>query len=181
MDPFLGEVRMFTWPWAPRGWALCDGTRLPIGQNAALNALLGNTYGGDLQNYFNLPDLRGRTPVHVGRDDMGNTYSQGEAAGVEAVTLQTSQLPAHYHQVTALSGTKANAATSKSGLPATVNVAAASTITVPIYGVMGKGQITTLNPGTLSSTGGGGPHNNVQPFLVMNFCIATTGIFPPRQ
>lgn len=180
MDPFLGEVRIFTWNWAPYGWALCNGALLPIAQNAALNALLGPTYGGDSTTTFGLPDLRGRTPIHLGTGPDGNSYGIGRAGGVEAVTLNTSTVPQHVHQVNALSGTKGNAPNANSAVPSTVGVGTGGAA-IPIYCPPGYGSLVALASDTFSTEGGSGPHNNMQPFAVTNFCIATLGLFPPRQ
>lgn len=181
MDPFLGEVRIFSWSWAPQGWALCNGALLPTQQNPALNALLGQTYGGNGTTQFALPDLRGRTPVHMGIGQDGITYQQGKAGGAEAVTLTAATMPQHTHAVNALGGTKGNFSGPKSAIPATVGVPATTTTTVNIYAAANAGPLTQLNAGSLSTEGGGAAHNNMQPFQVLNFCIATLGLFPPRQ
>lgn len=181
MDPFLGEVRIFTWSWAPQGWALCNGALLPAQQNAALNALLGQTYGGNGTTQFALPDLRGRTPIHIGFGPDGIGYQQGKAGGAETVALTAATMPPHTHAVNALGGTKGNAAQPKSAIPATVGVAATVTSAVDIYAAATAGPATQLNAGTFSTEGGGAAHNNMQPFQVLNFCIATLGLFPPRQ
>lgn len=181
MDPFLGEVRIFPWSWAPQGWALCNGALLPAQQNAALNALLGQTYGGNGTTQFALPDLRGRTPIHIGVGPDGLTYQQGKAGGAETVALTAATMPQHTHAVNALGGTKGNAAQPKSAIPATVGVAATVTSAVNIYAVATAGPATQLNAGTFSTEGSGAAHNNMQPFQVLNFCIATLGLFPPRQ
>ncbi|WP_431860943.1 phage tail protein [Azospirillum sp.] len=180
MDPFLGEVRIFPWSWAPDGWALCNGTSLPIQQNAALNALLGQTFGGNGSTTFNLPDLRGRTPIHLGVGQDGFSYQNGQTGGAETVTLTINNLPQHNHAVNALGGTKGNFAIAKSGLPATVGVPTGSTATVNIY-APATSPLTALASDTCSIEGASGAHNNMQPFAVMNFCIATLGLFPPRQ
>lgn len=180
MDPFLGEIRTFPWSWAPQGWALCDGTQLPVQQNLALNALLGQTFGGNGSTMFALPDLRGRTPIHVGLGPDGQTYLYGQKGGVETVTLTLSNLPPHIHTVNALSGTTGNAPGAKSALPATVGVSGKNP-TVNIYSVPNAAPMVSLSGDTFSTEGGSAPHNNMQPFLVLNFCIATAGIFPPRQ
>lgn len=177
MDPFLGEVRIFSWSWAPDGWALCNGASLPTQQNVALNALLGQTFGGNGSSTFNLPDLRGRTPIHVGQGSDGILYQAGQTGGAETVTLTVAQLPQHYHSVNALS-TGSNFGPPKSAIPATVTP---PTNTVNIYAPPTSGTLTALKSDTLSVEGSSSPHNNMQPFLVMNFCIATLGIFPPRQ
>lgn len=187
MDPFLGEVRMFTWSWAPHGWALCNGALLPVGQNAGLYALLGSTFGGTGDNKnFNLPDLRGRTPINIGLGQDGINYQAGDVGGAESVTLTTANLPSHTHLVNALAGTakniKGNTSQPKSALPATVGLPPNSTNTaINIYAAPGAGPAIALNGATFSTVGASAAHNNMQPFLVMNFCIATLGIFPPRQ
>ncbi|WP_199229465.1 tail fiber protein [Azospirillum sp. TSO22-1] len=181
MDPFLGEVRIFPWSWAPTGWALCNGASLPVQQNAALNALLGQTFGGNGSTTFNLPDLRGRTPLHLGVGQDGFAYQIGQTGGAEAVTLSVSNMPAHNHAVNALGGTKANASTPKSALPATVGLGTGMTTSINIYAPPTSGSAVALANDTFSTEGSSSPHNNVQPFLVMNFCIATLGLFPPRQ
>jgi len=180
VDPFLGEVRIFPWSWAPDGWALCNGAQLPAQQNAALNALLGQTFGGNGSTMFNLPDLRGRTPVHVGLGQDGMYYQGGQTGGAETVTLTLANMPQHNHAVNALGGTKGNSGIPTSCLPATVGVGTGGT-TVNIYGVATAAAVTTLANDTFSTEGSSAPHNNMQPFAVMNFCIATLGIFPPRQ
>lgn len=182
MDPFLGEVRMFTWAWAPQGWAICNGVQLTIQQNPALNALLGQTFGGNGTTTFALPNLCGRTPIHMGIGPDGLQYPAGNTGGVENVTLTSASIPQHTHQVYALSGTKGNVSQPSSALPATVGLPNNSTnVAIDIYAQSGAGNAILLNPATFSTVGGSAGHNNMQPFLVMNFCIATTGIFPPRQ
>lgn len=181
MDPFLGEVRIFPWSWAPSGWALCNGASLPVQQNAALNALLGQTFGGNGSTTFNLPDLRGRTPIAAGQGSDGILYQNGASGGAEKVTLTAATVPAHTHQVRALAGSPGNLATPKSGIPATVSKPAGSTNTLASIYAPSTVPLISLTPDTVSAVGGGAGHNNMQPFLVLNFCIATLGIFPPRQ
>jgi microcystin-dependent protein len=177
-DWFLGEIRLFPMGWAPAGWHVCDGSVMQISTNQALYSLLGNTYGGDLKTYFNLPDLRGRVPVdqsYTGDPD----YARGKALGTETVALTAAQTPAHQHTVNVL-----NTAGNASAPTGNTISGTASNALVPvaptIYATPGSTPIP-LNPGVLSSTGAGNGHNNMQPFLVMNFCIATNGIYPPRN
>lgn len=181
MDPFLGEVRIFPWAWAPQGWALCNGASLPVQQNAALNALLGQTFGGNGSTQFNLPNLQGRTPVHVGSGPDGVYYNYGNVGGAETVALTAATTPAHTHSVNALTGTKGNAPAAKSNLPATVGYSGALTSAINIYGVATAAPTVSLTSDTFSTEGSSAGHNNMQPFAVMNFCIATLGLFPPRQ
>lgn len=168
-QPFIGEIRPFAFNFAPRNWATCSGQVLSIAQNQALFSLLGTTYGGNGQTTFALPDLRGRTPIHL-----GTGYVQGQAAGVENVTLIASQLPSHTHTVMA-----------------SADLAAAST---PSGNVMGAKPrfgadvyAAGTNPTALSSasagpaTATGGAHGNMQPSLTLNFCICLFGIFPSRN
>lgn len=179
MDPFIGEIRAFTWAWAPTGWHLCDGSILQIKQYQALASLLGNMYGGDGKTTFGLPDLRGRTGMHFGVDINGTTYQQGAQGGAETVTLTTDQIPPHYHDVNAYTG-KADRAAINGNFPAQPT----ATIVTPakIYAVpTEQSQTVTLVGSSVQTYGGGASHNNMQPFQVLNFCIATAGIWPPRQ
>lgn len=180
MDPFLGEIRTFSWSWAPAEWALCDGTQLPVQQNMGLNALLGQTYGGNGSTLFALPDLRGRTPIGAGTGADGVFYKWGQAGGAEGVTLTAANMASHTHQVNALASSKGNSATAKSAIPAQVGLPAGKTGSVNIYVAYNGNPNKQLNPSSFSTEGGGAAHNNMQPFLVVNFCIATQGIFPPR-
>ena len=164
--PFLGEIKLVAFSFAPKGWALCDGQLLPINQNQALFALLGTTYGGNGQTTFALPNLQGRTPIHV-----GNGFVLGEPFGTESVTLGISQMPADIHTVQATSAT----ATTNTGAP---NLAYARAGTA-IYGPLANP--TVMSPGTVALAGGSQPHENRQPYLVLNACIALQGIFPSRN
>jgi microcystin-dependent protein len=163
-EPFLSEIKIMSFNFPPKGWAFCNGQFLPINQNQALFALLGTTYGGNGQTTFALPNLRGRVPIHF-----GSGHSLGEAAGSTSVTLNIQQLPTHLH---GLQAQPANAGTNL----ATGNFLAATTA---IY--HDPTSLTTLNPGSVTSTGGSQPHNNMMPYLVLNFCIALQGIFPSQN
>jgi microcystin-dependent protein len=162
--PFIGEVRIFGFNFSPKGWAKCDGQLLPIMQNQALYALLGTTYGGNGQTTFALPDLRGRAQMHV-----GSQYSLGQRAGEENHTLTINELPAHSHPAAASSD---NAATQN---PAGGVLAGAANL----YG--GATTLQALIPATVSPQGGGQAHPNMQPYLVVNICIALQGLFPSRN
>lgn len=165
-QPFIGEVRMFGFEFAPRFWALCNGQLLPIQQNQALFALLGTTYGGNGTTTFALPDLRSRSPL-----GFSNSIPQGAAAGTEAETILASNLPPHSHNLLANSGS-ANAAT-----PA-ANFLGESPDAV-LYG--SGGTPVAMAATAVSGAGGSQSHNNMQPFLTVNFCIAIQGIFPSRN
>ena len=169
MDPFLGELRLFGFNFAPVGWAMCQGQLIGISQNTALFSLLGTMYGGDGMSTFGLPDLRGRTAVGMGQGPGLADYVQGQVGGTETVTLTAAQLPAHNHSVAASS-----AATGKS--PAA---------TVPGYTADGSTYGTTadlaMSPTMVGGGGGGQPHANLQPYLALNWCIALQGIFPSRS
>lgn len=167
-EPFLAEIRLMSFNFAPKGWAQCNGQILPINQNQALFSLLGTIYGGDGQTNFALPDLRGRAPAHE-----GSGLSLGQRGGEEAHTLSTAELPQHAHQARA------------SGDPATVNVIntpgdrVAAVAGTAVYGAAANA--TTLNPGSIGNIGGSQAHENMQPFTVVNFCIALQGIFPSQN
>ena len=167
-EPFIGEIRIFGFNFAPRGWALCNGQLLSIAQNTALFSLLGTMYGGNGQTTFGLPDLRGRVPVHFGQGPGLSNYSQGEVAGSETVTLTQNQAPAHSHLVAASNGA-ADSTRPAGKVPATGG------------GYAAAGDGSTMNPAMVNSSGGSQPHENIQPYLVLNFCIAVAGIFPSRN
>jgi microcystin-dependent protein len=165
--PYLGEVKIISWNFAPKGWAFCNGQLLPINQNQALFAILGTTYGGDGRVTFGLPDLRGRAPVYVG-GPIGAVL--GQKGGEEIHTVNQSEMPVHFHGANAHTGA-ANAADATNGVFADVSSKA--------YGA--PNALTTLAPGTVTSTGGSQPHENRQPYLVLNFIIALQGVFPSRN
>jgi microcystin-dependent protein len=167
VDPFLGEIRLVPFGFAPQGWAPCDGRLLPINQNQALFALLGTYYGGDGRTTFALPDLRGRVPLGAGTGAAGTSYALGATGGEESVKLAVGQLPSHTHQVRANGG----AATTKD----------------PVGSVPAKGgayaatQNAKMNTAMLAKSGGGQAHENRQPYLTLNYIIALAGIFPSQN
>ena len=163
-EPFISEIRIMSFGFAPKGWAFCNGQLLPINQNQALFALLGATYGGDGRVNFALPNLQGRVPIHV-----GGRHTLGENGGEQAHTLSLNELPSHTHQA------QASPSDANTSAPADGALAAADNL----YG--SASNLTPLNATTLASTGGGQPHQNMQPFLALNFCIALQGIFPSRS
>jgi microcystin-dependent protein len=164
-DPYLSEIRIVSFGFAPKGWALCNGQVLPIAQNQVLFSLIGTTYGGDGITTFALPDLRGRVPIHN-----GNGHVRGEAAGELAHTLVIGELPAHVHSVMASS--------LDGDLPSPANTLLAGTATAQLYSTAAS-NLTALNSSTVTSSGGGSqPHENTQPFLVLSFCIALQGVVP---
>jgi microcystin-dependent protein len=170
-DPFVAEVRIFAGNFPPTGWAFCNGQLMPISQNTALFSLLGTTYGGDGKSTFALPDLQGRAPMHPGDGPGLTPRVLGEAAGQPAVTLLESEMPVHSHT------------TSAQTTPA--SAFAPSNTTILARSVGGNAYGTGTPDAVLASTaiqpaGGSQPHNNMQPFLVLNFVIALQGIFPPR-
>jgi microcystin-dependent protein len=170
-EPFIGEVHMFGGNFGPRGWATCDGQLLPIAQNTPLFALIGTTYGGDGQVTFALPDLRGRVPIHQGTNPANNiTYTLGQQAGAETVTLLSTQAPPHSH---AVNGSSAPAASRSpaGGVPAVSTRA--------IYAP--PGAPVAMAPGAVGPAGGSQPHNNIMPFQCVNYIIALDGVFPPRS
>lgn len=162
-EPFLSEVKIVSFNFAPRGWALCNGQLLPINQNQALFSLLGTTYGGNGQTTFALPNLQGRVPIHI-----GNGHTQGESSGEESHTLTASEMAAHSHVVSA------SATDPTQGLP-TGNIWANGA------GAYSNTPNSAMNPASISNVGGSQPHTNLQPFLVLNFIIALQGIFPSRN
>jgi microcystin-dependent protein len=170
-EPFLGELKLVPYNFAPRGWMYCDGSLLSIAQNTALFALLGTTYGGDGQVTFAVPDLRGRVGNSVGQGPGLSNYFQGQMSGSEAVTLTTSQLPAHTHQMNVQSGA--------GGLAGPVNNHSAQAPLPNGNSFAAPAGINGAMPGgTITAAGGNQPHDNVQPYLVLSYVIALEGIFP---
>jgi microcystin-dependent protein len=170
-DQFVAEIRIFPFNFAPKGWAFCDGQLMPISQNTALFSLLGTFYGGDGKSTFGLPDLQGSAPMQPGQGQGLSERFLGEPGGVESVTLLDSEMPVHPHMVTA-SGADGVATSPKDQLVAQgVGINMYSTSTSPL---------TQLNNNAVPPAGGDLPHNNMQPYLTLNFCIALQGIFPQR-
>lgn len=163
-EPFLSEIRIMSFGFAPKGWALCNGQLLPINQNQGLFSLLGTTFGGDGRVNFGLPDSRGRTPIHV-----GSGHTLGERGGEQAHTLSIAEIPTHMHVA------QGTSATGTAGIPA-ANLLLANSANYDAY--RPATSLTTLNPGTIGNVGGSQAHLNMQPFLTLSFCIALQGIFP---
>jgi microcystin-dependent protein len=165
--PFLGEIKIVPFNFAPQGWAFCNGQLLPINQNQALFSLLGTMYGGNGQTTFALPDLRGRVPMHL-----GSGHIQGEAGGEESHTVVLAELPAHNHVLNA----SANAATA--GAPSATRVLAQS-VGAQLYGAAAN--FVAMEATSIATVGGSQPHENRQPYLALNFVVALIGIFPSRN
>jgi microcystin-dependent protein len=165
-EPFLGELRVFSFGFAPKGWALCNGQLLPINQNQALFSLLGTTYGGDGRVNFALPDLQGRVPIHVGA-----AHTLGERAGEQAHTLAIGEVPAHAHVAKASSRPGNNVIPTGNVLASALNQS---------YRAQDN-SAASLHPATIGNVGGGQAHLNMQPFLTLSFCIALQGIYPSRN
>ena len=163
-EPFLGEIKLFSYSYAPQGWAFCNGQLLQINQNQALYAILGATYGGDGRTTFALPDLRGRAPVHV-----GSSIRLGQSSGEEQHTLTINEMPNHTHVASA------------TNITATSKIATGNVWGKTNANMYAQQANTTMNPEALMSSGGNQPHNNMQPYTVLNYCIAITGIFPSRN
>ena len=170
-DPFVGEIKLVPYNFAPRGWAECNGQLMSIAQNEVLFLLIGTMYGGDGQESFALPDLRGRGVISIGHGTGLSTYSQGDFGGQESVTLQISQMPAHHHNVL-VSTLQGNAAD-----PNGNHIARAP---IGLGYVYANGPQSTMPGQAIRLTGGNQPHENRQPYLAMIYCIALEGVFPPR-
>ena len=171
-DPFVAEIRIFPFNFAPKGWAFCNGQLLPLSQNTALFSLLGTTYGGDGKSTFALPNLQGSASMHWGQGPGLSLYDEGQTGGEETVTLIQTELPAHAHQASGASGSGPTS-------PANNTWGAGAGRTPPPTYVDGSPNVIMGN--ALSIAGGSQPHNNMQPYLTLNFCIALQGIYPPRS
>jgi len=170
-EPFIAEIRIFGFNFAPRGWAFCNGQLLPVAQNTALFSLVGTTYGGDGRTTFGLPNLQGRAPMHPGRGPGLTARRLGQSGGTETVTLTEAQMPAHTHKMSCNSN-DANSQSAAGGFLAT-EIGPAQ-----MYATTGAASMASDAVGT---TGGGQAHTNPQPFLSVNFCIALMGLYPPRS
>ncbi len=170
-EPFLAEVRIVGFNFAPRGWAFCDGQILPINQNQSLYSLLGTTYGGDGRTSFALPDLRGRVPIHVGRSNGGGDHTLGQKSGEETHTLTISEIPIHRHVVKASSSNANSRVASGQVLARGLNQ----------YAAYDSANSTNMHPETIPNVGSGSAHENMMPYIALNFCIALRGLFPSRN
>ncbi|MEP7011300.1 MAG: tail fiber protein [Acidobacteriota bacterium] len=172
MDPFVAEIRIFPFNFAPKGWAWCDGQLLPLSQNTALFSLLGTTYGGDGKSNFALPDLQGRAPMHPGQGPGLSLHDLGETGGSETVSLLESEIPSHSHPLMSLGapGNRTSAASNSFARPAAGNGY------VPPAGA----PLVPMSDQGLPPAGGDQPHNNLQPYLTFYFNIALQGVYPPR-
>jgi len=170
MDPFVAEIRIFGFNFPPKGWAFCDGQLLPISQNTALFSLLGTNYGGDDKSTFGLPDLQGSAPMHPGNNNESD-HVLGETGGTSTVSLLMSEMPVHTHAVNGSNG------------PANLQAPAADRVlgraNNNVY-LDTPANFVQMAPESLALTGSSSPHNNMQPYLTLNFCIALQGVFPPR-
>jgi microcystin-dependent protein len=171
-DPFVAEIRIFPFNFAPKGWAWCDGQLLPLSQNTALFSLLGTTYGGNGKSNFALPDLQGRAPMHPGQGPGLSLHNLGETGGSETVTLLESEIPAHAHTL------KANVNVAESPDPGGNSFARGSSVN--IYQTNSTQNLVQMAPEALAPAGGDQPHNNMQPYLTLYYNIALQGVFPPR-
>jgi microcystin-dependent protein len=170
MDPFVAEIRIFPFNFAPKGWAFCDGQLLPLSQNTALFSLLGTTYGGDGKSNFALPNMQGNAPMHPGQGPGLSLHDLGEVGGSQTVSLLESEIPSHSH---AMSASKSDAIDTNVN-----NELLAKGIGVGMYAA--PNSLVQLDPNALAPAGGDQPHNNMMPYLTLNFCIALQGVFPPR-
>ncbi len=173
-DPFVAEIRIFPFTFAPKGWAFCDGQLLQLSQNTALFSLLGTTYGGDGRTNFALPDMQGRAPIHEGQGPGLSLYDLGQTGGSETVTLLESEIPAHSHTMQSaptIVSADSNLCTGNS-----IGKSSQGNAYIPFNAQ----NVAQLSPNALTAAGSGQPHNNLMPYLTLNFCIALQGVYPPR-
>jgi microcystin-dependent protein len=172
-NPFVAEIRIFPFNFAPSGWAFCNGQLLPLSQNTALFSLLGTTYGGDGRSTFALPNMQGNAPLHAGQGPGLSLYDLGENGGSTTVTLNQSEIPMHTHNLTG-DVSPATDTTPAGGLASYARLPSGDAYKNTTTGV------TPMNVNAIAFAGGGLPHNNMMPYLTLNFCIAMQGVFPPR-
>jgi microcystin-dependent protein len=173
MDPFVAEIRIFGFNFAPKGWAFCNGQLLPLSQNTALFSLLGTTYGGDGKSNFALPNMQGNAPMHPGQGPGLSLHDLGETGGSQTVTLLQSEMPSHTHTFFA------NAVVGDTNAPSP-NVSLTRSHNATAYQTTTNQSLVQFASNAISPAGGSQPHNNMMPYLTLNFCIALQGVFPPR-
>ena len=174
MDPFVAEIRIFPFNFAPKGWAFCDGQLLPLSQNTALFSLLGTTYGGDGKSNFALPDMQGNAPMHPGQGPGLSLHDLGETGGSETVTLLESEIPSHSHTMQSLPAPANRTAPSGNSLARVQGTSG------PYIPATSSPPLVNMADNAITPSGGNQPHNNMQPYLTLSFCIALQGVFPPR-
>ncbi|MBW8875467.1 MAG: phage tail protein [Acidobacteria bacterium] len=174
MDPFVAEIRIFPFNFAPKGWAFCDGQILPLSQNTALFSLLGTTYGGDGKSNFALPNMQGNVPMHPGQGPGLSLHDLGETGGSETVTLLESEIPAHSHTMMSLPAPANRTA------PIGNSIARVQGTSGPYVPASPTPAPANMNDNAVTPAGGDQPHNDMQPYLTLNFCIALQGVYPPR-
>lgn len=177
-EPYLGEIRCFGFNFAPRGYAFCNGQLMSIAQNSALFAILGTTYGGDGVTNFGLPNLQGQIPMHWGNSPTGFNTTIGEVQGTTSVTLTVEQMPQHNHMVTAVT---VGSAAERSAVPGPTAFLSGSRNPNLAYQDPAAAVTSAFSPKAIGVAGGSQPHDNMQPYLTLNFCIALEGIFPPHS
>lgn len=170
MDPFVAEIRIFPFNFAPKGWAFCDGQILPLSQNTALFSLLGTTYGGDGKSNFALPNMQGNAPMHPGQGPGLSLHDLGETGGSDTVSLLESEIPSHSHGLTVSQADATDQSPANELYAAGIGINAYAT----------PGALVNLSDNAVAPAGGDQPHNNMQPYLTLNFCIALQGVYPPR-
>ena len=170
-DPFVAEIRIFGFNFAPRGWAMCNGQILPLSQNTALFSLLGTTYGGNGSSNFALPDLQGKAPMHPEQGLGLSLHDLGESCGSETVTLLESEIPSHTHTM------MASSVNSQLSTPANTSLGRGN----PVKLYSPTATLTKMGNSSITGAGSSSPHNNMMPYLTMNFCIALQGVYPPRS
>ena len=173
MDPFVAEIRIFPFNFAPSGWAFCDGQILPLSQNTALFSLLGTTYGGDGKSNFALPDLQGNAAMHPQQGPGLSLHDLGETGGSETVTLLESEIPSHSHSLMATTQPGEDPAPGPTE-------ALGRSVGAQLYQTVTNSNLVQLSDNAISPAGGDQPHNNMMPYLTLNFCIALQGVYPPR-
>jgi microcystin-dependent protein len=176
-NPFVAEIRIFPFNFAPKGWAFCNGQILPLSQNTALFSLLGTTYGGDGKSNFALPNLQGNAPMHPGQGPGLSLHDLGETGGSDTVSLLQTEMPSHTHNINCVDGARVGG---QSGLPTNSTLIKTGGSPTSAY-TSGAGQNLTMSGNMVSPAGGNQPHNNLMAYLTLNFCIALQGVYPPRN
>jgi microcystin-dependent protein len=176
-NPFVAEIRIFPFNFAPTGWAFCNGQLLPLSQNTALFSLLGTTYGGDGKSNFALPNLQANSPMHWGQGPGLSLHDIGETGGSANVTLLTSEMPSHTHNINCIDGPRVGG---QSGQPGNATLVKTGGVPANAF-TTGATQNQTMAQNMVGVVGGNQPHNNLMPYLTLNFCIALQGVYPPRS